>query len=80
MSNDNIIPFPDLLKDAISEADWQRLQSEFYLDCFRAAQGRDPEDPEELRAWLEQTRQFADTENPFFRGWLVRRLSEWERP
>lgn len=76
MDKDNIIPFPGGLKDAIGEAQWQDLQGEFYLDCFWAANGRDPEGPDELRAWLQQAQQFADIDNPFFRGWLVRRLSE----
>ncbi len=76
MDKDNIIPFPGQLKDAIGEEQWQNLQGEFYLDCFRAAQGREPQGPEELRAWLQQAQQFADADNPFFRGWLVRRLSE----
>ena len=76
MSDDNIIPFPGRLKDAVDEQRWRNLQGEFYIDCFRASHDRDPEDPDELRAWLQQARLFADEQNPFFRGWLVRRLSE----
>jgi hypothetical protein len=52
------------------------LQGEFYLDCYFAQHGRAAEDPDELRAWLNEVKLFADTENPFFRGWLMRRLSE----
>ncbi len=76
MSDDNILPFPKKMRDAIDEEAWRGLQGEFYLDCFFAQHGRPAEDPEELRQWLEQARLFADADNPFFRGWLVRRLSE----
>ena len=41
-----------------------------------AQHGQPAEDPEQLRTWLEQAQLFAELENPFFRGWLVRRLSE----
>jgi len=76
MSNDNVLPFPKQMRDAIDQEAWHALQGEFYLDCFFAQHGRPAEDPEELRQWLEQAQLFADAENPFFRGWLVRRLSE----
>jgi len=76
MSDDNVIPFPGQLHDGISEEQWREFQGEFYLDCFLAQHGRPAQDPDELRAWLQQAQLFADTENPFFRGWLVRRLSE----
>ena len=76
MSSENILPFPDRLRDAIDEEAWRSLQSEFYLDCFYAQHGRPAENPEELRDWLAGAQLFADTENPFFRGWLMRRLSE----
>ncbi len=76
MSDDNILPFPDRLRNAIDEQAWQTLQGEFYLDCYFAHHGRAAEDPEELRAWLNEVKLFADTEKPFFRGWLMRRLSE----
>jgi len=76
VSDDNIIPFPGQLKDAIDDERWQQLQGEFYLDCFQSQHGRPPEDPDELGAWLREARLYADTGNPFFRGWLVRRLSE----
>lgn len=76
MSDDNILPFPNRMRDAIDESRWRDLQGEFYLDCFLAQHGRPAGDPDELRQWLEQARLFADLDNPFFRGWLVRRLSE----
>ncbi len=76
MPEDNILPFPDRWRNAIDEQAWQALQGEFYLDCFFAHHGRAAEDPDELRAWLNEVKLFADTENPFFRGWLMRRLSE----
>jgi hypothetical protein len=76
MSSDNILPFPDRLRDAIDEESWRSLQSEFYLDCFIAQHGRPAENPEELRNWLAEAQLFADMDNPFFRGWLMRRLSE----
>ena len=76
MADDNILPFPNKLRDAIDDAQWQALQGEFYLDCYFAQHGKPAEDPDQLRDWLQQAGLFADTENPFFRGWLVRRLSE----
>lgn len=76
MPQDNILQFPDKLRDAIDEEAWRSIQGEFYLDCYFAQHGKPAEGPDELRAWLEQVQLFADTENPFFRGWLVRRLSE----
>lgn len=78
MSTDNILPFPNKLKDAFDETQWQSLQGEFYLNCFTAQHGYPPEDPEQLRAWLQEAQIYADLENPFFRGWLLRRLSESE--
>ncbi|MGB5200078.1 MAG: hypothetical protein WBN68_08590 [Sedimenticolaceae bacterium] len=76
MSDDNVLPFPDRLRNAIDEEAWRALQGEFYLDCYFAHHGRAAEDPDELRTWLKQVKLFADTDNPFFRGWLMRRLSE----
>ena len=76
MSRDNILPFPDRFRDAIDDEAWRALQGEFYLDCYFAQHGTPAEDPEQLREWLNEARLFADTDNPFFRGWLVRRLSE----
>jgi hypothetical protein len=76
MGDDNVIPFPGSLRDAVDPEQWQQLQGEFYLDCFQAQHGRPAEGPDELRAWLRQAELFADSDNPFFRGWLVRRLSE----
>ena len=78
MSNDNILPFPNMHRDAIDDDQWQALQGEFYLDCYFAQHGKAPEDPDQLRDWLQGADLFADTENPFFRGWLLRRLSEPE--
>ena len=76
MSDDNVLPFPDRFRDTIDDEAWRALQGEFYLDCYFAQHGRPAEDPEQLREWLQASRLFADTDNPFFRGWLVRRLSE----
>lgn len=76
MSDDNILQFPDRLRDAIDEEAWRSLQSEFYLDCYLSQHGKPAEDPEQLRQWLTEAKVFADMENPFFRGWLLRRLSE----
>lgn len=75
MADDNVIPFPQIHRDAIDEDEWQHLQAEFYLDCFSANHGHAPEGPAELRAWLQQVELFAETDNAFFRGWLLRRLS-----
>ncbi len=76
MSGDNILPFPDRLRDAIDEEAWRSLQTEFYLDCYFAQHGRPADDPEQLGAWLREAQLFADLESPFFRGWLIRRLTE----
>ena len=76
MSKDNILTFPLHLRDAIGEDQWQQLQGEFYLDCYRSQNGRLPEDPEQLRGWLQEAELFAELDSPFFRGWLMRRLSE----
>jgi hypothetical protein len=78
MSTDNILPFPNKLKDAFDEVQWQSLQGEFYLDCYTAQHGCPPDDPDQLRAWLQEAQIYADLENPFFRGWLLRWLSESE--
>lgn len=75
MSNDNILPFPSMLRDGIDDEQWQALQGEFYLDCYFAQHGKPAEDPEQLREWLQKANMFADTESAFFRGWLLRRLS-----
>ncbi len=76
VSEDNILPFPNMLKDRFDAAQWQSLQGEFYLDCFQAQHGQPAEDPDQLRAWLQEAQLYADMENPFFRGWLLRRLAE----
>jgi len=76
MDDNNILPFPNKLRDAIDSEQWQNLQGEFYLDCFLAQHGKAAENPEQLREWLLEAQLFADAEQPFFRGWLVRRLSE----
>ena len=76
MSDDNVLPFPDQMRNAIDEDGWRALQGEFYLDCFFSQHGRPAQDPDELQAWLRQAQLYADVDNPFFRGWLVRRLSE----
>lgn len=77
MTDDSkILQFPDRLRDAIDEDAWRALQSEFYLDCYLSQHGQPAEDPETLRGWLTEAKIFADMDNPFFRGWLVRRLAE----
>ena len=73
---DNIIQFPGTMKDAIDETQWKALQAEFYLDCYFATKGVPASDPDDLQKWLLEAKLQADMENPFFRGWLVRRLSE----
>ena len=73
---DNVLPFPGKIKDGVDEKQWKILQAEFYLDCFFATKGKPANDPDELQQWLLQAKIKADIENPFFRGWLVRRLSE----
>ncbi|MCB1790183.1 MAG: hypothetical protein KDJ27_03960 [Gammaproteobacteria bacterium] len=76
MSDDNVLPFPDRMRDAIDEERWRTLQAEFYLDCFYSQHGRAAEGPDELQDYLQRAQLFAHLDNPFFRGWLVRRLSE----
>jgi hypothetical protein len=78
MSEDKVLPFPDRFRDAIDDEGWRALQGEFYLDCYFAQHGKPADEPEQLREWLTRVQLFADTDNPFFRGWLVRRLSEPE--
>jgi hypothetical protein len=73
---DNVIEFPKKVTDAVDEGQWKALQAEFYLDCFFAARGVPASDPGELQKWLLEAKIKADMENPFYRGWLVRRLSE----
>mgnify|MGYP006883062143 FL=1 len=73
---DNIIKFPGKVKDAVDEKQWKALQAEFYLDCYFAAKGVPASDPDDLKSWLLMAKIKAEIENPFFRGWLVRRLSE----
>ena len=73
---DNVVPFPGRIKEEINEERWKALQAEFYLDCFFAARGAPASDPKELQDWLLEAKINAEMENPFFRGWLVRRLSE----
>ena len=74
--SDKVIPFPKKLRQEINEERWKALQAEFYLDCYFANKGKPADDPEQLRQWLLEARISAEMENPFFRGWLVRRLSE----
>jgi hypothetical protein len=74
--DDNILRFPDRLRQTIGGEEWRTLQGEFYLDCYLSQHGRSADDPERLQAWLAEARILADLENPFFRGWLLRRLSE----
>jgi hypothetical protein len=76
MAEDNILPFPNKFIDAFDEEQWQTLQGEFYLDCYHAHHGTTADTPEQLRAWLQEHQLFADLENSFFRGWLLRRLAE----
>jgi len=76
MSQDNILPFPNKMSHALDDAQWKALQGEFYLDCFHAQHGYPAENPEQLRTWLQEAGLFADMENAFFRGWLLRRLAE----
>lgn len=76
MPNDNVVKFPSNLRDAIDDEQWREMQAEFYLDCFYAHHGKPSDDPEQLRQWLLEAELFAELENPFFRGWLVRRLSK----
>jgi hypothetical protein len=76
MSDDNILTFPNRMHDAIDKETWQVLQGEFYLDCYFSQHGKPADGPEQLRDWLAEAKLFADMDNPFFRGWLVRRLSE----
>lgn len=73
---DNIVQFPGKMKEAIDEKQWKELQAEFYLDCYFATKGVPASNPEDLQNWLLDAKIKADIENPFFRGWLVRRLSE----
>ena len=77
--SENILQFPGRLKQQIDEENWKALQAEFYLDCYLATKGEPASDPEALKAWLMQAKIKADIENPFFRGWLVRRLSEEQK-
>ena len=74
--SDKIIPFPKKLREDIDEENWKALQAEFYLDCYFAIKGKPADDPEQLKRWLLEAKISAEIENPFFRGWLVRRLSE----
>ena len=76
MSDDNVLQFPRVHRDAVDDEQWRALQGEFYLDCFLSHHGQPPADPEQLRSWLHEAGLFADVDNPFFRGWLLRRLSE----
>ena len=77
--SDKVIPFPQKLKEEIDEENWKALQAEFYLDCYFAIKGKPADDPEQLKQWLLEARINAEMENPFFRGWLVRRLSEEQK-
>lgn len=78
MTENNILPFPNRFTNGFDKEQWQSLQGEFYLDCFHAHHGAAAETPEQLREWLQQNHFFADLDNPFFRGWLLRRLAEKE--
>lgn len=64
------------MKDAIDEDHWKELQGEFYLDCYFAHNGKHAESPQELGEWLKSAEIFATIDSPFFRGWLIRKLSE----
>jgi hypothetical protein len=74
--NDKVIPFPGNFEQSVGEAEWKALQAEFYLDCYLAARGRPASDPQDLQDWLLEARIPAEMDSAFFRGWLVRRLSE----
>ena len=74
--DDNILPFPGSRVESISERDWKIFQAEFYLDCYLAAKGQPASDPDDLESWILESRIRAEIDNAFFRGWLVRRLSE----
>ena len=76
MSYDNVLNFPNKMRDAIDDESWRVMQGEFYLDCFFSQHGHSAENPEILREWLQEAEIFAEIDNPFFRGWLVRRLQE----
>ncbi len=76
MTGDNTLHLPDRLRDAIDEDARRALQSECHLDCHVARHGKPADDPDQLRARLHEAQLFADVENPFFRDWLMRRLSE----
>ncbi|MCU7812659.1 MAG: hypothetical protein KZQ77_15740 [Candidatus Thiodiazotropha sp. (ex Notomyrtea botanica)] len=76
MPEDNILPFPNKFRDTLDDTQWQALQGEFYLDCYHAHHGHPAENPDSLRDWLQEAGLYADMENAFFRGWLLRRLSE----
>ena len=76
MSDDKVLMFPHKMRDAVDEEGWRALQGEFYLDCCFAQHGRPAEGPEALQDWWREAKLFADMDNPFFRGWLVRGLSE----
>jgi len=76
MSDDNVVTFPKSMKDAINAEHWRTMQGEFYLDCYLAYNGKPAESPEELHEWLKEAGIPADMENPFFRGWMVRKLCE----
>jgi hypothetical protein len=76
MPDDKIVKFPLQMREAIDDEQWRQLQGEFYLDCFQAHHGQPSDDPDTLRNWLMEAKVFAEMDNPFFRGWLVRRLSE----
>ncbi len=76
MSEDNIVKFPNLMKDAVDEEQWKELQGEFYLDCYFAYNGKPADNPEQLGEWLKTAEIYATIDSPFFRGWLMRKLSE----
>ena len=61
---DNIIKFPQKIKDAVDEKQWKALQAEFYLDCYFAAKGLPANDPGDLKAWLMEAKIKAEIENP----------------
>jgi hypothetical protein len=51
-------------------------EAEFYLDCYTAHNGKPADSPEILGDWLREAKIYADTDNAFFRGWMLRRLLE----
>jgi hypothetical protein len=77
MTNENnVLNFPNIMKNAVDEDQWKELQGEFYLDCYFAYNGKPADNPEELREWLKNADIYATIDSPFFIGWMIRKLSE----